>query len=132
MAKKLAVIFGIVFALVGILGFFPNSIVGYATSTGSPIFLTDVIHNIVHLLIGIILLIAAGKGMRASSMALKVFGVVYIILFIDGLIETNKLLGFITQNSNDTWLHLVLGVVLLVVGFSSASSNTMVMDKSTM
>jgi hypothetical protein len=127
MAKKFAVIFGIVFVIVGLLGFIPNPIVG-----ADAIFVTDAIHNVVHLLVGVVLLIAA-KSASASAMWLKVFGVVYIVLFIDGLIQQEKLLGFVTANSADTWLHLVLGVVLLLVGFvAGKSSAPMMMDKTTM
>lgn len=129
MAKKLAVVFGIVFVIVGILGFIPgNGIVG-----DNAIFVTDAIHNIVHLLIGVILLLVA-KNQSASAMWLKIFGVVYLVLFIDGLIQPDKLLGFVTANNADTWLHLVLGIVLLAAGFmAKGSSNApMMMDKTTM
>jgi hypothetical protein len=127
MAKKFAVVFGIVFVIVGLLGFVPgNGIVGAEDA----IFLTDTVHNIVHLLVGIVLLVAA-KSQAASSMWLKIFGVVYLILFINGLISPEKLLGFVAQNSNDTWLHLVLGVVLLAVGFLGGKTQPMTMDKTT-
>jgi hypothetical protein len=126
MAKKFAVIFGIVFVIVGILGFIPNPIVG-----ADGIFVTDAIHNIVHLLIGVVLLVAA-KSASASAMWLKVFGVVYLVLFVDGLIQPNALLGFVTANTADTWLHLVLGVVLLLVGFMAGKSSAPMMDKTTM
>jgi hypothetical protein len=124
MAKKLAILFGIVFVLVGLLGFIPNPIVG-----SSGYFLTDAIHNIVHILVGVVLLLASGKGGRASATALKVFGVIYLVLFLDGLAQTN-LLGFIKANQADTYLHLVLGIVLLIAG--ATSKGTPMMDSSTM
>ena len=125
MAKKLAMVFGIVFVLVGLLGFISNPIVG---SMG--FFLTDTIHNIVHLLVGVLLLIGAGMGARSSALWLKIFGVVYLVLFIDGLVQPS-LLGFIAANTADTYLHLVLGIVLLIAGMSS-KGNGMMMDKATM
>jgi len=128
MAKKLAMVFGVVFVIVGLLGFFANPIVG---ETG--IFHTDMIHNIVHLLVGVVLFFASTKDEGASAMWLKVFGVVYLILFVNGLITPDKLLGFVAQNQADTWLHLVLGVVLLIAGMTGGKSATMVMmDKTTM
>ena len=136
MAKKLAVVFGIVFVLVGILGFFSNGIVSQ-NAASNPLFLTDVIHNIVHLLVGIVLLIAA-KSSSASAMWLKVWGIVYLVLFIDGLVQVHtsgdKLLGLVTANPADTYLHLVLGIVLLAAGFlaKGGSSAPMMMDKTTM
>ncbi len=127
MAKKLAVVFGIVFVLVGLLGFINNPIVG-----ANGYFLTDAIHNVVHLLIGIILLITAGKSEGASSAALKLFGVIYLVLFLDGLVQPDALLGFVTQNAHDTWLHLLLGIVLLIAGFTAKGNDAMTMDRATM
>lgn len=114
MAKKLAVVFGVVFVLVGLLGYVPNPIVG-----PMGMFVTDGTHNLVHLLIGVILLIAGSKGGAASAKALKVFGFVYLILAVDGFIQPTMLLGFVTANTADTYLHLVLGIVLLVAGYKS-------------
>jgi hypothetical protein len=128
MAKKLAVVFGIVFVLVGVLGFFQNPLVG-----DGKYFHTDTIHNVVHLVIGIVLLIASSMGSRTSALWLKIFGVVYIVLFINGLIsESGTLLGFVASNSHDTWLHLVLGVVLLLVGFTAKDDSAMMMDRPMM
>ncbi len=121
MSKKLAVVFGVIFVLVGIMGFFNNPIVGGVDN--APIFVTDTVHNLVHIIIGVVLVIAGTKTMSAASKALKVFGVVYIILAIDGFFQAEKLLGFVTANGNDTWLHLVLGIVLLIVGFMGAKSS---------
>lgn len=133
MAKKLAVVFGIIFVIVGILGFIPNSIV---SNSPDALFRVDVLHNIVHLLVGIVLLIAA-KSQSASMMWLKVWGIVYLVLFIDGLVQVHmtgdKLLGIVTANPADSYLHLVLGIVLLAAGFmAKGSSSPMMMDKTTM
>ena len=130
MTKKLAVIFGVVFVLVGILGFIPNPIVG--NNAGNVIFLTDGIHNLVHIIIGVVLLIAGGKSMAAARKALITFGVVYLILALDGFVEKDSLLGFVTQNTADTWLHLVLAVVLLAVGLPAAKGMSMSNQSSTM
>ncbi len=108
MAKKLNMIFGIVFVLVGILGFFNNPIVG---PTGY--FHADAVHSIVHLLVGIVML--ALGGMAATSM--MVFGAVYLLLAVIGFVEGgDKLLGFVGYNAADNWLHLVLGIVILGAG----------------
>ncbi len=115
MTKKLAVVFGIVFVIVGLLGFIQNPIVG-----AGAFFHTDAMHNAFHLLVGIVLLIAGANGIKASALWLKIFGIVYLVLFLDGLVQP-ELLGFIEANNADAWLHLVLGVVLLVAGYSSRS-----------
>jgi uncharacterized membrane protein len=134
MAKKLAIVFGIVFVLVGLLGLLvpSNPIVGHGANS---YFLTDALHDSVHLLVGIILIVVAMmSSSRASSMALIVFGVVYLILFLVGILSDGKLLGFVTANDHDDWLHLLLGIVLLIAGFTArgGSGNAMMMDKTTM
>lgn len=113
MAKKIALLLGIVFVLVGLLGFVPNPIVGMAG-----IFETDMLHNLVHILFGIILIVAAKKG--AAMLWLKVLGVVYLLLAILGFLmvpEGGMLLGLVHANAADHWLHVVLGIVLVLAGF---------------
>jgi hypothetical protein len=117
MAKKLAVLFGIVFVLVGVLGFIPNPIVG-----ATALFVTDALHNIVHLLIGVVLLIVAMSAPEKSSLWLKIFGVIYLLLAVLGFIlnpSGGALLGLVMMNTADHWLHVVLGVVLLIAGIVS-------------
>ena len=108
MAKKLAIIFGVVFVVVGLLGFISNPIVGYSSGA---IFQTNALHNIVHLLIGVVMIAMAGT---AGAMVLTVFGVVYALLAVVGfIVGPGNLLGLVTLNHADNYLHLVLAIVLL-------------------
>lgn len=120
MAKKLAMVLGVVFILVGILGFIPNPIVGE-----DGYFATDMLHNIVHLLSGIVLVIAAGKG-AAARMSLIVVGVIYLVVTVLGFLMPSggKILGLITINSADNYLHLALTAVLLLGGLMSKPSSS--------
>ncbi|MDQ3076531.1 MAG: DUF4383 domain-containing protein [bacterium] len=127
MAKKLAVVFGIVFVLVGVLGFIDNPLIG-----ANGYFLTDSILNVVHLFIGIILVIAGRKSEGAAAGAMKIFGIVYLVLFLNGLVTPDALLGFVAQNEHDTWLHLFLGIVLLIAGFTAKGNDAMTMDRASM
>ena len=129
MSKKLAVVFGIVFVIVGILGFISNPIVGRPET--NPIFVTDMLHDLVHIIIGVVLVIAGRKSEGAASKSLKVFGVVYLLLAVNGFLDSEKLLGFVAANSNDTWLHLVLGIVLLAAGFMAGSNRSEPMAMNT-
>ena len=116
MAKTLAMIFGVVFVLVGLLGFVNNPMLG--------LFAVDVLHNIVHILLGIIL-IAGARSMNpmAASKSMKTVGIIYLVLAVLGFIlvpsGTEKLLGIVTMNGADNWLHVVLGIVLVIAGMSS-------------
>lgn len=124
MSRKLAKIFGIVFVLVGLLGFIPNPIFGH-----DALFHTDLVHNLVHLVIGIVLL-ALGKTEDSARLWLKIFGAVYLVVAILGFLVIGadgmgSILGIIGVNTADNWLHVVLGIVLLVAGFSGGKSTMM-------
>ena len=118
MAKKLALLFGVVFLLVGLLGFVENPLVGMGA-----IFETDLMHNLVHILFGVVLLVVALKAPVKSGLWLKVLGVVYLVLAVLGFLmvpEGGALLGLVNANGADHWLHIVLGLVLLVGGFMAS------------
>ena len=118
MTKNITVAFGIVFILVGILGFIPNPIVG---STG--IFETDLGHNLVHLAAGVILLFAGMQSEQLARLGLRVFGAVYLLVglagfaVVDSAVGHGSLLNLVHLNSADNWLHIALGVVLIGIGF---------------
>jgi len=112
MAKTMALVFGIILVLIGLLGFVTNPLVG-----ANGLFATNGLHNIVHILLGIILLVASRAGQAQSALWLKVVGVVFLILALLGfLLGGTTLLGIVAVNAMDHWLHLVLGIVLLVTG----------------
>jgi len=115
MAKTLAIVFGAVFVLVGILGFFPNPLVG-----PDALFVTDTMHNIVHLLFGAILLVVAFAAAAMSGLWLMILGVVYLVLAVLGFFlipEGGQLLGIVAMNHADHWLHVALGVALIGSSF---------------
>lgn len=117
MAKKLAMVFGVIFVIVGLLGFVSNPIVGK-----DALFHTDMVHNIVHLAVGVVMILMAGK---AGRLALNLFGAIYLLLAVLGFVMgEGKLLGIMEINQADNWLHLVLGVVLLGAGMSAKNPSS--------
>lgn len=113
-ARIAAIVIGIVFIAVGILGFIPNPLV---SPTG--LFAVNTIHNLVHLISGAFLLIGAFTELGAS-LALKILGIVYAIIAVLGFIivgDDMMMLGIIHVNVADRWLHVVLAVVILAAGF---------------
>jgi len=124
MAKKIALTVGIIFIIVGILGFISNPLVG-----DGALFHTDHTHDAVHLITGIVILIAGMGSAQAARMTLKVVGVVYLLVAIIGFFSlgedgTGSVLGLIGINSADNWLHVVLGVVLLALGFKGGNGDS--------
>ncbi len=110
MAKKWAMVFGIVFIVIGLLGFISNPIVGRAGY-----FMTNGLHDLVHIISGIIMLVVAMKNDKAASTVLIIFGFVYLLVTILGFLGITLGLDI---NGPDNLLHLVLAVVFLVVGYS--------------
>lgn len=122
MGKRLAMIFGAIFVLVGLLGYVDNPIIGPAG-----IFATNSTHNLAHLLIGAIMIIAATRTERAAIMSMHIFGAVYALLAVLGFAAVGEeghsmLLGMVHINGADNWLHLFLAVAL--VGSALAVSRT--------
>jgi len=116
MLKKLAMLFGIVFVLVGLLGFVP----GVTTDSGLllGIFQVSPLHNTIHLLSGIAALLAVGgKSEDYAQLYFRVFGVVYALVAIDGFVQGTTVLGLFDINMADNWLHTVLAVAILGIGF---------------
>ena len=118
MIKTAALLFGIVFLLIGILGFVP----GVAPDeTLFKIFHVNAAHNIVHIASGIIFLIAAMAGAGASRAWFQIFGVIYAIVAVSGfVVGTGNTLWVVSNNPADTWLHVVLAVVMLFLGFGAS------------
>ena len=119
MAKRRSIILGAAFLLVGLLGFVDNPIIG-----PNGYFATNDAHNMVHLLIGAIMVIAGYVSGRAAFLSLIVFGAAYLLLAIMGFAQigtagAGMLLGVVHINGADNWLHLALGIVLLAAGLKS-------------
>lgn len=111
-AKTAAIVLGAVFVLVGVLGFIPNPIVG-----PDGIFMTNMSHNLIHLVSGAVLLAGAYTSL-GPSLALKIIGVIYAIVAILGFVMSgDMLLGMVAMNTTDRWLHVLLAIVLLAAGF---------------
>ena len=116
---------GAVFLLVGILGFVP----GITTNFGDMnfigheseakllgIFQVNVVHNIVHLLFGVVG-VAAARAWEPSRLFLIGGGVIYLVLWLYGLvIDRASAANFVSLNTADNWLHLFLGVGMIGLG----------------
>jgi len=129
--RLVATIFGVVYLLVGLLGFFYTAGTPFAgpdTDGGNlilGIFEVNPLHNIAHLLIGAALLIA-GLGTASASKAVNTtVGAVYLLLGIVGFFlaaNHDSALNFLSLNTADHFLHLASAVVLLAVGLGADRS----------
>lgn len=117
MLRLAAKIFGAVFLLIGVLGFFP-----VFTPDGNllGIFHVNTLHNLVHLASGVVALIAGFSSARYAKMYFQVFGVVYALVAVLGFVYgDNSILGLVASNVADTLLHVVIAAAALTLGFGN-------------
>jgi hypothetical protein len=121
--QTLALAFGAVYALVGVLGFFVSGSVDFAGKQGASLLGFDVngLHNIVHLLIGVALIAASRTHAAARSTNLTI-GAVYVLLAVLGPVINDTAVDVIGLNGPDHVLHLLSG--LLLVGVAVAADKT--------
>jgi len=131
--RRFAMIFGVVFLLVGILGFVPG--VNHMhhgdpqterLSVGGPghgdllgLFHVNVLHNGVHLLFGVMGLVMS-RTLGAARSYFRIVGVAYLLLAVMGLISAANMwntFGLVPIHGNDVWLHAILGAAGIYFGF---------------
>ena len=103
--QLLAQVVGAVLTLVGVAGFL--------TGGTLLIFGINPLHNVVHLLSGVLGLAAGfyASGLWARSYNQRL-GVVYLLVTVLGFVAPALAASLLAINSADNFLHLVLGIVL--------------------
>ncbi|WP_210508001.1 DUF4383 domain-containing protein [Naasia sp. SYSU D00057] len=122
--RLVATIFGAVYTLVGLVGFFVTGGVDFAGTEGASLlgFEVNPLHNIVHLLIGIALLIGGLSSVSAAKSVNGIVGAVYLLVGILGFFIENTGANILALNTADHFLHLVSAVVLLGVAIGADKS----------
>jgi hypothetical protein len=119
LAKTYAAVVGVVLVLVGLLGFISNPIVGEPTANNNPIFVTDAVHNVVHIASGLLLLYIAfaTSGVTRANWLIG-FGVLYVGVLVLTLINP-ELFGIFQNpvNTADHVLHAALAFLSIGVGY---------------
>jgi hypothetical protein len=115
MLRIIAILFGIAFIFAGVAGFMPmfmqdGLLFGY--------FMVDSLHNLVHIVTGVIAIMAA-TSYRLTRGFFKIFGVIYFIVAIWGFWTGDLIL--IHVNTADNILHLVVGLIAIYLGFSKSA-----------
>ena len=116
-----ALIFGIVFLLVGILGFFVHNGTGMDAdmeTTGRlfGLFPVNLLHNLVHLAFGV-WGITASRGFDASRTYGRVAAVIYAALVLIAFVSPT-MFGLVPIGGNVIWLHALLALGLAWIGFA--------------
>jgi len=125
-ARLYAGIVGAVLVVAGIIGFFYSASFGSPGSVDEVFGLLDVNawHNIVHIATGALGLLAFAAGARVSRTYALAIGAVYIVVAAWGFIigSGESILGFIPINTEDSILHLALGILGLGAGLASSEA----------
>ena len=114
---------GIVLVAVGLLGFVSNPLVGSASGA---LVATDAVHNVVHILTGLLALYI-GLGLKGANQINGVigFGVLYAVIFVAVLLSPNLFgLFSVPANAVDHVIHVALAVVSLAVGYMARGNET--------
>jgi hypothetical protein len=123
-----AALAGVVFLLVGILGFVPGLTTHYGSLSfaghGSGamllgVFQVSVLHNLIHLLFGVAALVLA-KTADGARRFLIGGGAVYLVLWVIGLVGAAD---WIPANTADNWLHFAFGATLIGLGLVAARAS---------
>jgi hypothetical protein len=128
MIRKFALIFGVIYLLVGVLGFIPG-VNDHSHADMPPmavdsfygrllgLFPVNIMHNIVHMGVGAWGIIAS-KTVAASRLFGKGLAILYGLLTILGLIPaTYTLFGLAPIFGHDVWLHALSAAIAAYFGF---------------
>jgi hypothetical protein len=115
MLTTAAKVFGVVFLVIGVLGFVPQATPDHMLLG---VFHVNAFHNLVHIASGAIALFAASRGPRAAQTYFRVFGIVYGLVAVLGFFEgEGEILGVLANNMADVWLHVGIAALSLLLGF---------------
>lgn len=128
--RRFALIFGIIYLVVGIAGFIPQLLSPVAVDAPPlaietlhgyllGLFPVNVVHTLVHLAIGVWGLVAS-KSVGAAVMYGRSLAVIYGVLAVMGLIPgLNTVFGLVPLHGHDIWLHAGSALIAAYFGFAT-------------
>ena len=120
--QTFALVFGAVYALIGVLGFFvTDEFTGGTAEDKLILFPVNHLHNIVHLLIGGWWL-AASRTAAGAKQANTIIGATYLLVAVLGFLGLEfmaTLLNIQGSGSADNFLHLASGALALYFGLAA-------------
>lgn len=116
MLRLFAVLLGVAFIFAGVAGNMPmfmqdGLLFGF--------FQVDSMHNLIHLVTGVIAIMAATRY-SLTKLFFKLVGIIYTIAGVYGFWSNGDLM-IIHTNYNGSILHIVIGVISLFLGFTKSN-----------
>lgn len=118
-----ALAFGVVYLVVGLVGFAITGFDHFAGRTDEEllVFAINPLHNVAHLGVGALFLVGSGRHETAKSINLLI-GIVYLLLGVLGLAGGVVVEDILNNNSADTFLHLGTGALAIYFGTAGAAA----------
>jgi hypothetical protein len=130
--QQLALAFGVIYTLIGVIGFFITGFGDFfGNMNGSSMshddtllgFMINPAHNVVHILIGL-----AGIALSRTLKNARTYGLLLLVgygaAFVYGVIAVGKDWDFLNLNWADNILHLVTAIVGAVIAFGPVKTIT--------
>lgn len=125
-ARMFALVFGVVYLLVGLLGFTASASMAAAPLLG--LFPVNLLHNLVHILIGLWGLASYRSATGAITYA-RGLAILYALLTILGLIPaTNTLFGLVPIYGADVVLHALTAIIAAYFGWVAPAETLEAVD----
>lgn len=122
MVQRVVQLFGVVFLLIGVLGFMASGMSMEADIETAPrlfgLFPVNALHNVVHMAFGVWALLSA-RSVEGAIRFAKFGGAIYGILAALALVAPTTF-GLIPIGGHDIWLHALIAVVLYGVGVQAS------------
>lgn len=128
--RYFALIYGLVFLVVGIAGFVPGLVTPFegahpdlAVGTGAGnlfgLFPVNILHNLVHIAFGVWGL-AVWRRVPSSVVYAKCVAVIYALFVVMGFLPVlHTTFGLVPLYGHDIWLHLILAGIAAYFGFAA-------------
>ncbi|MGH2755013.1 MAG: DUF4383 domain-containing protein [Actinomycetota bacterium] len=117
-AQLFALVFGVVYLSIGLIGFGATGFDGWASSeTGEKllIFPVNPLHNFVHIAVGLLWMVGSTRHATARRVN-TLIGLVYGLTAAVGFLGVLDFLAIPNSGSADNWLHLVSAILALYFG----------------
>jgi hypothetical protein len=126
LVQRVAPFFGLLYVTIGIVGFFVTGFSNFVQNTGDTLigFHINPMHNLVHLLIGIFLIVMSTRASAAvAEGAIMGVGLFYVVAFVIGSVAKDNLtiISMYGYGDAENFNHLFNGVALLSLGLISSA-----------
>lgn len=116
-SRTFATIFGWVYLAVGAIGFALTGFSGFAATEGPVLIFFEInpLHNIVHLLIGAVLVVAGRNSESVARGVVATIASTYLVVGIVGFFILDSAVNILAINQPDNFLHIGTALIGFIV-----------------